>query len=123
MRLLTQQTTLTRGATKFIVGVPIAVLMVLFLCLAGCATKVVYVPQYVGALPPDALLLDCPAVPEPDSVLYLQKSWDGKEQMLTDTLNDNYGVIQVCNIQKSELREWKLEQQLILNAANKPAAR
>lgn len=109
----------------FVPAVLLAILMILIgASVAGCATQPpVVVTKYVLETPPDALLLDCPAVPPPDETLYLEKSADGKEQMLTDTLGDNYQVITKCNIDKSELRAWKQDQIEIYAAKNKQGAK
>jgi uncharacterized protein VirK/YbjX len=115
-------------AAKVMAAIPsilLAILMILIgASVSGCGTQQpIVVTKYVLETPPDALLQDCPAVPPPDESLYLDKGFDGKEQMFTDTLSDNYQVITVCNIHKSELRAWKKDQIEIYAAKNKQGAK
>ena len=98
-----------------------AILALLVLCLSGCGTQVVYVPQLVAVTPPDALLLDCLIEPPPQLETYLKMTDDEVEASLTRTLNVNYGYQDTCNIGKSELREWKKEQLIIIEKKNEVA--
>lgn len=97
------------------------VLALIGLVLTGCGTQVVYVPQYVVVSPPDALLLDCRKDAPPDIDWYIEQSWNEKEKALVSLNNKNYGNLDVCNLGKSELREWKKDQLLIYEAKNKAA--
>lgn len=94
------------------------ILSLAVLCLSGCGTQVVYVPQYALQTPPDALLQDCDVAAPPPAAEYVTWTFKKKEGALTDTLTQNYGFQETCNITKSELRQWKAEQIQIVGAKN-----
>ncbi len=99
----------------------IAVLTLAVLCLSGCGTQVVYVPQYVLETPPDALLIDCEIEPPPAPGHYLSLTYKEKEGELTDVLTKNYGFQESCNVKNGKVRKWKVDQIELVGRKNKEA--
>ena len=91
------------------------------LCLSGCGTQIVYVPQYTLAAPPDALLVDCEIEPPPAQEHYLSLTYREKEGELTDVLTKNYGFQESCNKQHAQQRQWKADQVQLIERKNKEA--
>ena len=99
----------------------LAVVALALLILSGCATQVVYVPQFTLAAPPDALLIDCEIEPPPAQAHYLTLSYREKEGELTDVLTKNYGFQESCNKQHAQQRQWKTDQVELIERKNKEA--
>lgn len=96
--------------------------------LAACESipKIEYrevpVPRYI--LPPDELILDCPAEPPHFSIdEYISLADEAKEEALVKYANALLGTNIICNKRLDGLRVWKLQkleqQRLDLEAAEK----
>lgn len=83
------------------------------LTLTGCACepKIEYRYKTTLVTPPNQLIEDCEVQTPPDIDAYLaKKTWDEKEAVLTEALQDSIAKMNKCNIDKKSLRTWKKEQ-------------
>lgn len=79
--------------------------------LAGCGTTQPII-QYKNVLlsPPDSLLQDCRTAEPPDSELYKSAIWTEKERLLFNHSGEQMKNVDLCNIDKRNLRKWKADQ-------------
>lgn len=96
-----------------------AVIGLVLVCLSGCGTQVVYVPQYTLQTLPDALMIDCEVEPPPNQEHYVTLTYREKEGELTDVLIKNYGFQESCNKQHAQQRAWKADQIEVVERKNK----
>lgn len=90
--------------------------------LTGCAGEVQYRDKYAIMTPNDNLLQDNAVPPPPaTSVEYSTLTCDGKEDMLTQYINDLLGVIGKDRADKAGLRTWKAGVATQVDQLNKKA--
>lgn len=97
------------------------------LALSGCGTtpppEIQIRYTQVATLPPDDLLVDCPAQKPPAIEDYLAlPTWPDKEGMLVDNISLHISGMGKCNIRWDAIRKWKIAAQKAVDAANAASA-
>ena len=98
----------------------LAIIALFVALLVGCGTTQPII-QYKTVLlePPDSLLQDCKTEEPPDPQQYVASSWPEKERLIMKANSANMKNIDLCNVDKRNLRQWKVDQKRMLDEKEK----
>ncbi len=98
----------------------LAIIVALAALLTGCPGTTPII-QYKTVLlePPDSLLQDCKTQEPAEEEQYVAADWPEKERLLMKTNSANMKNLDLCNVDKRNLRKWKVDQKAMIEAKEK----